>query len=65
MNTINTINNIQGKYKVLIVSSSHKNSNRKEGKSVFHNFCPGLPLSLALKSDLQILMLHSGPYLHT
>jgi len=31
---MSTINNIQGKYKVLIVSSSHKNSNRKETKSV-------------------------------
>jgi len=34
--------------KVLVASSSHKNSNRKEAKSVFHNFCPGPPVSLTL-----------------
>jgi len=34
--------------KVLIVRSSHKNSNKKETNSVFHHFCPGLPVSLAL-----------------
>ena len=31
---------------VLIVRSSHNNSNRKETSSVFHHFCPGLPVSL-------------------
>ena len=34
--------------KVLTVSSSHKNSNKKGTNSVFHHFCPGLPVSLAL-----------------
>ena len=31
-----------------MVRSNHKNSNRKEAKSVFHHFCPGLPVSLTL-----------------
>jgi len=34
--------------KFLIIRSSHKNSNRKETKSVFHHFCRGLPVSLTL-----------------
>jgi hypothetical protein len=29
-----------------MIRSSHKNSNREETKSVFHHFCPGLPVSL-------------------
>jgi len=32
---------------VPIISSSHKNSNRERTKSVFHHFCPGLPVSLS------------------
>jgi len=47
-NTVSTIHNIQGKYKVLIARSSYINSNRKEAKSVFHHFCPGLPLLFTL-----------------
>jgi len=31
--------------------SSHRNSNRKGKKSVFHRFCPGLPVSLTLSSS--------------
>jgi hypothetical protein len=35
---------------ILIIRSSHKssNSNKEEVQSVFHHFCPGLPLSLTL-----------------
>ena len=32
IDTMSTINNIQGKYRVLIVRSSHKNIYRKEAK---------------------------------
>ena len=32
--------------KVLMMSSSHKHSNREVTKSVFHHFCSGLPVSL-------------------
>jgi len=32
--------------KVLTVRSSHKDSNRKEAKSIFHHFCPSLPVLL-------------------
>jgi hypothetical protein len=28
---------------VLMINSSHKDSNRKGTRSVFHHFCPGLP----------------------
>jgi hypothetical protein len=31
-----------------MISSSHKSSNREGMKSVFHHFCPGLPVSLTL-----------------
>jgi len=31
-----------------MISSSHKDSNREGTKSIFHNFCPGLPVSLTL-----------------
>ena len=31
-----------------MLSSSHKNSNKKDAKSVFHHFCPVLPASLTL-----------------
>ena len=34
--------------KALTVTSRHKNSDRKETKSIFHRFCPGLPISLTL-----------------
>ena len=34
--------------KVLMIRSSHKNSNSKKTKSIFHHFCPGLPVSLTL-----------------
>jgi len=34
--------------KVLMVRSSYKNSNSKKTKSIFHLFCPGLPVSLTL-----------------
>jgi len=34
--------------KVLMIRSSHRNSNREGKKSVFHHFCPGLPVSLTL-----------------
>jgi len=33
---------------ILIIRSSHRNSNREGKKSVFHHFCPGLPVSLTL-----------------
>jgi hypothetical protein len=38
--------NIQSKYKIPTISSSHEDSNGKGTKSVFHHFCPGLPVSL-------------------
>ena len=31
-----------------MISSIHENSNSKDTKSVFHHFCPGLPVSLTL-----------------
>jgi len=31
---------------VLMIRSNHKDSNREGTKSVFHYFCPGLPVSL-------------------
>ena len=34
--------------KVLMISSSHKDNNRKGTKSVFHHFCPVLPVSFTL-----------------
>ena len=37
--------NIQGKYKVLMIRGSHKkNSNNETTKSIFHHFCPSLPV---------------------
>jgi hypothetical protein len=37
-------------YRSLMMRSSHKNSNsnKEEAQSVFHNFCPGLPVLLTL-----------------
>ena len=32
--------------KVLMIKSSHKNSKSEKTKSILHNFCPGLPVSL-------------------
>jgi len=32
--------------KVLIIRSSHKDSNKEGTKSVFYHFCPSLPVSL-------------------
>jgi len=32
--------------KVLMISSGHEDSKSEGTKSVFHHFCPGLPVSL-------------------
>ena len=55
INTISTINNIQGKYKILTLRHSHKNSNRKEAKPVFHNFL-SWPPSIAHTLSYQIVL---------
>jgi len=31
-----------------VLKSSHKNSNSKKIKSIFHHFCPGRPVSLTI-----------------
>jgi len=39
--------------KVPTISSSHRDSNREETRSVFHHFCPGLPVSLTLHNAVR------------
>jgi len=44
--------NNQSKYKVLILKTSHKKwgeNNSKITKSIFHHFCPGLPVPVIFR----------------
>jgi len=41
--------NIQGKHKVLMLRGSHKNSDNKITKSIFHHFCTSFPVSLTFR----------------